>query len=248
VARNPGLLALGGAVLLMCAPVFPGLSRLVVLPALLLAPGYALLRLLGQATGARSISVAVPVSLVLAICASLVLNASGIRLAPLSLGLLLGAATALFLAGSYGRQLVAEPRHRPAQDRVAPHPPPADPGGRGHVQLLPGPAQPSHPVAALPATVPLTGDTDDRGRTQHVSENGTVTLRLDGRVHRIGIGRKHAGTPVLLLVQNSRVRISDARTGELLSELILDPQGQHQATPPGDQEPGQRDAPPHRPR
>ena len=51
VARNPGLLAFVGAVLLMCAPVLPGLSRLVVLPALLLAPGYALLRLLGQATG-----------------------------------------------------------------------------------------------------------------------------------------------------------------------------------------------------
>jgi DNA helicase-2/ATP-dependent DNA helicase PcrA len=91
----------------MCAPVLPGFSRLVVLPALLLAPGYALLRLLGQATGMRSISVAVPVSLVLAVCASLLLDVSGIRLSPLSLGLLLGAVTALFMAGSYGRQLVA---------------------------------------------------------------------------------------------------------------------------------------------
>ena len=53
----------------------------------------------------RSISVAVPVSLVLVICASLVLDVSGIRLSPLSLGLLLGVVTALFLAGSYGRQL-----------------------------------------------------------------------------------------------------------------------------------------------
>jgi hypothetical protein len=105
-ARDPGILA-AGAVLLMCAPVFPGLSRLVVLPALLLAPGYALLRLLGQAADRRSISVAIPVSLVLAVCASLVLDVSGIRLGPLSLGSLLGAVTALFLAGSYGRQLVA---------------------------------------------------------------------------------------------------------------------------------------------
>jgi hypothetical protein len=93
----------------------------------------------------------------------------------------------------------------------------------------------------------LTDDADDHGRIQNVGETGTVTLRLDGRVHHIGIGRKHAGTPVLLLVQNSRVRISDARTGELLSELILDPQG-HQATPPGDQEPDQRNAPPDKPR
>lgn len=106
VVRDPVLLALG-AVLLVCAPVLPGLSRLVVLPALLLAPGYALLRLLGQVAGPRSISLAVPVSLVLAICASLVLDASGVRLGPLSLGSLLGGITALFLAGSYGRQLIA---------------------------------------------------------------------------------------------------------------------------------------------
>jgi hypothetical protein len=109
VARDPGILAIVGAVLLMCAPVLPGLTRLVVLPALLLAPGYALLRLLGQASGVRSISVAVPVSLVLAICASLLLDVSGIRLGPGALGLLLGAVTAVFLAGSYSRQVVAGP-------------------------------------------------------------------------------------------------------------------------------------------
>jgi O-antigen/teichoic acid export membrane protein len=121
VARDPGFLAGVGAVLLMCAPVLPGLSRLVVLPAVLLAPGYALLRVLGQAAGMRSISVAVPVSLVLAVCASLVLYVSGIRLGPLSLGLLLGAVTALLVVGSYGRQLVAYPlrqdRRTPSGDR-----------------------------------------------------------------------------------------------------------------------------------
>jgi hypothetical protein len=124
VARDPGFLAGVGAVLLMCAPVLPGLSRLVVLPALLLAPGYALLRLLGQAAGMRSISVAVPVSLVLAVCASLVLDVSGIRLSPLSLGLLLGMVTALLLAGSYGRQVAAgqlrQHRRTPAGDRELP--------------------------------------------------------------------------------------------------------------------------------
>jgi hypothetical protein len=110
VARDPGLLAFVGAVLLICAPALPGLSRLVVLPALLLAPGYALLRLLGQATGPRSISVAVPVSLVLAVCASLVLNVTGVRLGPLSLWYVLGAVTAVLLAGSYCRRPAADPR------------------------------------------------------------------------------------------------------------------------------------------
>ena len=108
VAQDPGLAGAGvGAVLLMLAPVLPGLARLVVLPALLLAPGDAFLRLLGRAVGTRSISMAVPVSLVLVILSSLVLDVIRIGLSPVSLGLLLGVITALFLAGSYGRQLLA---------------------------------------------------------------------------------------------------------------------------------------------
>jgi hypothetical protein len=109
VARDPRILGIVGAFLLMCAPVLPGLSRLVVLPALLLAPGYALLRLLGHAAGIRCISTAVPVSLVLVVCTSLALDAGGVRLGPASLGILLGAVTALFLACSYGRQLLTGP-------------------------------------------------------------------------------------------------------------------------------------------
>ena len=123
--RDPGLLlAAVGAVLLVSAPLLPGLSRLVVLPALLLAPGYALLRLLGLVSSIRSVSIAVPVSLVLAVCASLILDVTGIPLGPLSLGSLLGAVTALFLAGSYRRQLVADPppqhQRTPSGDRELP--------------------------------------------------------------------------------------------------------------------------------
>ena len=125
VAQDPGLAGAGaGAVLLMLAPVLPGLSRLVVLPALLLAPGYAFLRLLGRAVGTRSISMAVPVSLVLVILSSLVLDVIRIGLSPVSLGLLLGVITALFLAGSYGRQLLAGPLGQhwrtPSGDRELP--------------------------------------------------------------------------------------------------------------------------------
>jgi hypothetical protein len=116
-ARDPALLA-AGAILLICAPVFPGLSRLVVLPALLLAPGYALLHLLEQAADRRSIAIAVPASLVLVIVASLILDVSGIPLGPVSLGALLGALTALFLAGWCGRQLIASlPRRRQGTPR-----------------------------------------------------------------------------------------------------------------------------------
>ena len=124
LARRRGavdhLLVAAGAVLLMCAAVLPGFARLILLPALLLAPGYALLSLLGQSAGRRPVSMAVPVSLVLIITASLVLYVSGIRLGPASLGLSLGAVTALFLAGFCGRQLID---HRSGQHR---RPLPAD--------------------------------------------------------------------------------------------------------------------------
>jgi len=425
VARDPGLLGFAGALLLLCAPVFPGLSRLVVLPALLLAPGYALLRLLGRAAGTRTISVAVPVSLVLAICASMLLDVSGVRLGPLSLGLLLGAITALFLACSYGRQVIAGPRRWSRHDRLAPAPARRGDDARGDldVHLLPVPARPSQraipqstpaapdirvaaeqpnecwqsdftryvlaggagveilswldahsrlalsvtayhavtgqdvlasfraavaaygpPVSTLTSddrvyttrlsdggnngfehelrlmgithkngrtshpqtqakvqrfqrtlkrwlrarsaqpetladlqalldnftayynhqrphrslrrTIPAAayagrrkanrsdrvGDTHDRVRAEYVGKGGTVTLRYDGRLHQVGIGRKHARAPILILVQNSRIRIIHARTGELLSDLSLELPGATPTTPPGDQGPGRPDA------
>jgi transposase InsO family protein len=161
LVRDPVFLAFCGAVLLVSAPVLPGPSRLVVLPALLLAPGYALLRLLGHAAGTASISVAVPVSLVLAISASLVLNVSGIRLDALSLGSLLGAVTALFLAGSYGRRRIAEPPRSPGHNRMAPSPAQPDQGAavpdepdhgvRVLDQPLPEPARRSHPESSRAA-------------------------------------------------------------------------------------------------
>jgi hypothetical protein len=104
-ARDPVLLG-AGAVLLVCAPVLPGPARLVVLPALLLAPGYALLRLLGHGGDARSISIAIPTSLAIIACVSMALDVSGVRLGAVSLGLVLGGLTAVFLAGSIRRQRV----------------------------------------------------------------------------------------------------------------------------------------------
>ena len=52
----------------------------------------------------------------------------------------------------------------------------------------------------------------------------------DGRLHHIGIGRTHAGTCVILLVQDLQIRIVNATTGELLRELILDPHRDYQPT------------------
>ncbi len=103
----------------------------------------------------------------------------------------------------------------------------------------------SLPHRATPATYPArpkatpsaarNRDTHDRVRTDRVDQAGSVTLRVNGRLHHIGVGRTHARTHVLLLVQDLHIRVIHAATGELLRELILDPTRDYQPTgrPPG---------------
>jgi len=78
-------------------------------------------------------------------------------------------------------------------------------------------------------------DTHDRVRHDKIDDGGAVTLRVNGRLHHIGVGRTHARTPVILLVQDLAVRIVNATTGELLRELTIDPRRDYQPTgrPPG---------------
>ena len=78
-------------------------------------------------------------------------------------------------------------------------------------------------------------DTHDGLRHDKVDKAGCVTLRAAGRLHHSGVGRTHAGTHVLMLVQDHHIRVIHAATGELLRELILDPTKDYQPTgrPPG---------------
>jgi transposase InsO family protein len=78
-------------------------------------------------------------------------------------------------------------------------------------------------------------DTHDRVREDRVDKSGKVTLRHQGRLYSIGIGRTHARTRVILLVQDLHIRIVNAVTGELLRELTLDTSKRYQGTgrPPG---------------
>jgi hypothetical protein len=80
-----------------------------------------------------------------------------------------------------------------------------------------------------------TADTHDRVRADRVDADGKLTLRVGGRLHHIGIGRTHARTRVLMLVQDLHVRVINAATGELLRELTIDPARNYQPTgrPPG---------------
>jgi Integrase core domain len=102
---------------------------------------------------------------------------------------------------------------------------------------LPGRATPAAAYAARPKAAPgdRSADTHDRVRTDKTGSTGTVTLRHGGKLYHIGIGRAHAGTEILLLVQDLHIRIVAAATGELLRELTLNPNRNYQPTgrPPG---------------
>ena len=108
--------------------------------------------------------------------------------------------------------------------------------GRPH-RSLPHQATPAAVYAARPKAGPgdRSSDTHDRVRDDRISKTGSVTLRHNGRLHHIGIGRTYAGTYVRLLVQDLDIRIVDLATGELLRELVLDPSRDYQPTgrPPG---------------
>lgn len=99
-------------------------------------------------------------------------------------------------------------------------------------------ATPATAYNARPKATPSTdrtNDTHDRVRHDKISKSGTVTLRVAGRLRHIGIGRTHAGTYVILLVQDLEVRVVHATTGELLRDLTIDPRRNYQPTgrPPG---------------
>jgi transposase InsO family protein len=84
------------------------------------------------------------------------------------------------------------------------------------------------------ATGPLI-DPHWRVRTDRLDQSGTVTLRHNSRLHHIGIGRRLAGTPITVLVDDLHVRVIHRDTGQLLPELILDPTRDYQprGVPPG---------------
>jgi transposase len=105
----------------------------------------------------------------------------------------------------------------------------------GQAALQPRSRRPhTSPRATPPATIELVLQL----RAQLTADGldaGVVTLRVNGRLHHIGLGRTHARTPVILLVHDLNVRVIHAATGELLRELTIDPHRDYQPTgrPPG---------------
>lgn len=103
--------------------------------------------------------------------------------------------------------------------------------GRPHRSL--GRRTPEQAYTALPKAHP-TGprQTEWRTRTDKVDINGKVSLRYAGKLRHLGIGRAHAGTPVLLLIHDRDVTVSDANTGEIIAEHTIDPTRHYQPRKP----------------
>ena len=66
-----------------------------------------------------------------------------------------------------------------------------------------------------------------RVRHDKIDTNGKLTLRHNSRLHHIGLGRRYAGTPVLVLVHDPHIRVLRT-SGQLLRDLTLDPTRDYQ--------------------
>ncbi|MEO7349438.1 MAG: integrase core domain-containing protein, partial [Terrimesophilobacter sp.] len=84
---------------------------------------------------------------------------------------------------------------------------------------LPHQATPAALYTSMPKATPTgsrDNDTHNRVRHDRVDDSGVVTLRINSKMHHIGIGRVHARTRVLVLVHDRDIRIINPDTGELL--------------------------------
>jgi transposase InsO family protein len=92
---------------------------------------------------------------------------------------------------------------------------------------------PAAAYAARPKAVP-TGTPLHAGhwriRHDRIDYHGVFTLRHNSRLHHIGVGRRYAGTDVLILIHDLDIRVL-TQDGELIRELVLDPTRDYQPRP-----------------
>lgn len=93
---------------------------------------------------------------------------------------------------------------------------------------------PQDAYTALPKATPntTTNAPEWRSRTDTVDPHGKVTIRYAGQLRHLGIGRAHTGTPVLMLVHNRDISVSDTNTGEIIAEFTIDPNKNYQRKKP----------------
>lgn len=97
---------------------------------------------------------------------------------------------------------------------------------------------PSEAYHATPKALPAEGRLSDRYRLRYdrVDTDGHISIRRAGRMHHLGIGRRHTGKRVLAIADQTTITVIHLDTGEILSEHTIDPTRSYwrnQLTPPG---------------
>jgi Integrase core domain len=91
---------------------------------------------------------------------------------------------------------------------------------------------PAAAFAARPHAGPrrqgLLVDEHYRVRKDRIDSSGVVTVRHNSRLHHIGLGRRYAGTRVLLLIHELDIRVLDEDTGQPIRAFTLDPARDYQ--------------------
>jgi transposase InsO family protein len=96
---------------------------------------------------------------------------------------------------------------------------------------LPHHTTPSVAYHTRPKARPSQHDLDTEFRVRHDRiTDGNVSLRVNGQMHHIGLGRPLDGTRVILLIDHLDVRVIHAATGEIIRTLTIDPQRRYHGT------------------
>lgn len=84
---------------------------------------------------------------------------------------------------------------------------------------------PSTTYQATPKALPTAPQLPNRYRLRYdrVDIDGHVSLRRAGRIHHLGIGRRHGGTRILAIADETTVTVIALNTSEVLSEHHIDP-------------------------
>ena len=96
-------------------------------------------------------------------------------------------------------------------------------------RATPAVAYQTRPKASPAGTAGTGADSEPRVRTDKVN-SGSVSLRIDGKLHHIGIGQPHNGTPILMLIHGYNIRVVHAATGEILRTLTTNPDRRYHGT------------------
>jgi transposase InsO family protein len=72
-------------------------------------------------------------------------------------------------------------------------------------------------------------DTEFRVRRDRI-QSGRVSLRINGQMHHIGLGRTLDGTRVIMLIDHLDIRVIHATTGEIIRTLTIVPQRRYHGT------------------